>query len=90
VVSQGGTVERVATLTTIDFHCSTDRLDSFLFLRRGRETVRIVVIPSLKVAEAKLSFGVFLITSSLAGFLLFDFHSHVRFPQIDSMIHYLH
>jgi hypothetical protein len=67
----------VATLTTIDFRCSAERLDGFLFLRRGRETVRIVVIPSLEVAEAKLSFCVVLITSSLAGLLLFDFESHV-------------
>jgi hypothetical protein len=43
--------------------------------------VRIVVIPTLEVADAKLSLRVFLITSPLAGFLLFDFESHVALSE---------
>jgi hypothetical protein len=88
VVGQGGPVERVATLATVNFRYSAERLDGFLFLRRGRETVRIIVIPTLEVAHAKLSLRVFLITSPLAGFLLFDFESHVTPLGIDSLIHF--
>jgi hypothetical protein len=87
VVRQGGPVEGAATLATVNFRGSAERLDGFLFLRRGREAVRIVVIPSLEVADAKLSLGVFLVTSPLAGFLLFDFESHVTLVGIDSLTH---
>jgi hypothetical protein len=87
VVSQGGPVKRAATLATINLRGSAERLDGFLFLRGGRETVRIVVIPTLEVANAKLSLRVFLVTSPLAGFLLFDFESHVTPPAIDSFLH---
>jgi hypothetical protein len=81
VVSQGGPVERVAPLATVDLPCFAERFDGFLFLRSGTEAVRIVVIPTLEVPHAKLSFRVFLITSPLAGFLLFNFESHVTPPQ---------
>jgi len=77
VVSQGGPVKRAATLAAVNLRGSAERLDGFLFLRAGKETMRIVVIPTLEVADAKLSLRVFLITSPLAGFLLFDFESHV-------------
>jgi hypothetical protein len=87
VVSPGGPVERAATLATINLRGSAKRLDGFLFLRSGRETMRIVVIPPLEVAHAKLSLGVFLITSPLAGSLLFDFESHVTLVGIDSLTH---
>jgi hypothetical protein len=87
VVSQSGPVERAATLATVNLRCSAEGLDGFLFLRRGRETVRVVVIPPLEVADAKLSLGVFLITSPLARFLLFDFESHVTLG-INSLIHF--
>jgi hypothetical protein len=72
----------VATFATVNLRGSAERLDGFLFLRGGRETVRIVVIPTLEVADAKLSLRVFLITSPLAGFLLFDFESHVTPPEL--------
>jgi hypothetical protein len=81
VVSQDAPVKRVATLATINLRCFAERLDGFLFRRGGRETVRIVVIPTLEVADAKLSLRVFLITSPLAGFLLFDFESHVALSE---------
>jgi hypothetical protein len=71
----------VAALATVNLRCSTELLDGLLFLRGGRKTVRIVVIPTLEVAEAKLSLRVFLITSPLAGFLLFDFESHVTLSE---------
>jgi len=68
----------VATFATVNLCRSPEHLESFFLLRRGRETVRIVVIPTLEVANAKLALRVFLITSSLAGLLLFDFQSHVN------------
>jgi len=77
VVSQGRPVERVATFATVNLCRSPERLERFFLLPRRRETMRIVVIPTLEVADAKLSLRVFLITSSLAGLLLFDLDSHV-------------
>jgi hypothetical protein len=85
VVIQGGPVEGAATLATVNLRGSAERLDGFLFLRRGREPVRIVVIPPLEVAHAKLSLRVFLITRPLAGSFLFDFESHVTLVGIDSL-----
>jgi hypothetical protein len=75
----------VATLATVKLSVSTELLDGFLFLPAGIEAVRIVVVPTFEVAEAELSFRIFLITSSLAGFLLFDFESHVNPP---GLIHF--
>jgi hypothetical protein len=71
----------VAPLATVNLRCSAERFDGFLFLRSGMEAVRSVVIPTLEVPHAKLSLGVFLITSPLAGFLLFDFESHVTLSE---------
>jgi hypothetical protein len=87
VVSRGGPVKRAATLATVNLRGSAERLDSFLFFRGGRETMRIVVIPPLQVADAKLSLRVFLITGPLAGSLLFDFESHITPVGIDSFLH---
>jgi hypothetical protein len=87
VVSRGGPVKRAATLATVNLCGSAERLDSFLFFRTGRETMRIVVIPALEVADAKLSLHVFLITSPLSGSLLFDLESHVTLVGIDSFLH---
>ena len=52
VVSQGRPVKCVATLAAVNLRGSAERLDGFLFLRAGKETVRIVIIPTLEVAEA--------------------------------------
>jgi hypothetical protein len=87
-VSQGGPVERAATLAAVNLRGPAKRLDGFLFLGGGRETMWLVVIPTLKVAHAKLSLGVFLVTSPLAGSLLFDFESHAASLAIDSLIHF--
>jgi hypothetical protein len=77
----------VATLATVNLRCSAKGFDGLLFLRRGKKTVRIVVIPTLEVAHAKLSLRVFLITGALARFLLFDLERHVTLVGIDSLTH---
>jgi hypothetical protein len=76
MVSQGGPVKRMATLAAINLGAWAEFLHGFLFVRCGSETAAIVVIPTLEVADAKLSLRVFLVTSPLPRFLLFDFESH--------------
>jgi hypothetical protein len=69
-------VERMAALATVNLCAGAELLDSFRFVRCGRKTAAIVVIPALQVADAELSLGVFLITGPLARFLFFDGESH--------------
>jgi hypothetical protein len=76
MVSYDPPVDRMAALAAINLGAWAEFLDSFLFLRRGGETVAIVVIPALQVADAELSLGVFLITGPLARFLFFNCESH--------------
>jgi hypothetical protein len=66
----------VATLATVDLRDFAELFDGFLFLRVSIKSMRIVVIPPLEVAQAKLPLRVFLITGPLARFLLFHSESH--------------
>jgi hypothetical protein len=77
VVGLVGSIEGMATLATVKLRSSAEFFDGFLVLGRGKEAVRIVVIPAFNVAQAKLSLRVFLVTSPLAGLLLFDLERHV-------------
>jgi len=88
VVIQGGTVKRVATLAAVYLPVFAELLDSLFFRRGVKDSVRIVVIPALEVAQAKLPLLVFHVTCPLAGFLLFDYESHVIPPRIGSLIHF--
>jgi len=76
MVSDDRPVDRMAALAAVNLGAWAKILDSFLFVRRGGETVAIVVIPPLQVAHTELALGVFLITGPLARFLLFDCESH--------------
>ena len=80
MVARGRPVERVATFAAVNLSAPAKLLDGVLFVRSGSETAPVVVIPALKVADAELSLGVFLITGPLARFLFFDGKSHGDLP----------
>jgi hypothetical protein len=66
VVRGGGPIKRVAALAPVNLYAFADLLERFL-VGRG---------PALQVADAELTFCVFLIASTLTGLLFFDGFSH--------------